>query len=34
MGLPVQDWVSLGMSVLGDEERQALVYQLRINLLF
>jgi hypothetical protein len=31
MGLPVQDWVSLRTSVLCDEERQALVYELQMT---
>jgi hypothetical protein len=31
MGLPVHDWISLKSSVLGDEERQAPVYQLRMT---
>ena len=36
MCLPVQDWVSLRTSVLGDEVRNVkpLVYQLRMNLVF
>ena len=31
MDLPVHDWITLKCSVLGDEERQAPVYQLRMT---
>jgi len=31
MGLPVHNWIALKSSVLGDEERQAPVYRIRIT---
>jgi len=31
MGLPVHDWITLKSSVLGDEEREAPVYQIRMT---